>query len=284
MNEETVERIEQYLNGELSPEQKNLFERELQTNQELQKQVAFMRNLPKAVQLSAENAIRKQLKELESRLPKVNIKTQNIGEPAKVIPMPQPVYNSRWMQYAVAASILLLVGLFIFKDQIFTSGRVEQIAKQRDLIDTLNTVVDLEHQRSNRLAVSVLDVTGISDDKFGFVKNSLEKKITLIVEIDTSLLNQGVNYGLYKFQRDSLFLLSGSLETKIKIFYFDVKSQSGQMIDSTTGELLVYEKPALKGLFAYGMGSFFRIENKTEYSPLSKVNAAERELLKFYTK
>lgn len=284
MNEETIERIEQYLNGELSPEQKNLFERELQTNQELQKQVEFMRSLPKAVQLSAENAIRKQLKELESKLPKVESKTQKLGEPAKIIPMPNPVSGSRWMQYAVAASILLLVGLFIFKDQIFTSGRVEQIAKQSDLIDTLNTIVDLEGQKPKQLAVSVLDVTDITDDKFGFVKNSLEKKITLIVEIDTSLLNQGVNYGLYKFQRDSLFVLTGTLETKIKIFYFDIKAQSGQMIDSTTGELLVYEKPALKGLFAYGMGSFFRIENKTAFSPLSKVNAAERELLKFYTK
>lgn len=284
MNEEIIERIEQYLNGELSLEQKNLFERELQTNQELQKQVEFMRNLPKAVQLTAENAIRKQLKELESSLPKVELKTQNPGEPAKVIPMPQPASSSRWMQYAVAASILLLVGLFIFKDQIFTSGRVEQIAKQSDLIDTLNTIVDLEHQEPKQLAVSQLDVTSVTDDKFGFVKNSLEKKITLIIEIDTSLLNQGVNYSLYKFQRDSLFVLTGTLETKIKIFYFDIKAQSGQMIDSTTGQLIEYEKPALKGLFAYGMGSFFRIENKTAYSPLSKVNTSERELLKFYTK
>lgn len=284
MNEEIIERIELYLSGELSLEQKSLFEKELQTNEELEKQVQFMRNLPQAVQINAENIIRKQLKELEGNLPKVELETQGSGEPAKVIPMPQPASGTRWMQYAIAASVLLLMGLFIFKDQLFTTNTGNQLAEKDKLSDTLKTVIDVGEHNANQLAVSSLDVTSVTDDKFGFVKNSLEKKITLVVEVDSTLLNQGVKYGLYKFQRDSLFVRKASLETKIKIYYFDVKSQSGQMIDSTSGELLEYEKPPLKGLFAFGMGNFFRIESKSDYTPLVKVNTAEKELLKFYTK
>lgn len=300
MNEEQIERIELYLNGELSLEQKSLFEKELQANEELQKQVQFMRNLPKAVQISAENAIRKQLKELEGNLPKVKLETQGSGEAAKVIPMPQPASGTRWMQYAIAASVLLLMGLFIFKDQLFTTNTGNQLAENDKLADTLKTLIDvglrnntslstpdrrfhLKH-KTNQLAVSSLDVTSVIDDKFGFVKNSLEKKITLVIKVDSALFNQGIKYGLYNFQRDSLFVRTASLETKIKIYYFDIKSQSGQMIDSTSGELLEYEKPPLKGLFAFGMGNFFRIESKSDYTPLVKVNTAEKELLKFYTK
>jgi len=284
MSEEIIERIEQYLNGELSPEQKSSFEKELLNNEELKKQVAFIQALPKAVQVSTEDTIRKQLKEIESGLPKVKFEMEGKGEATKVIPMPSPVSGSRWMQYAIAVSVLLLVGLFIFKDQIFKDqNTVSQIAEKEKSVDSLNTVIDVAEHKAKQLAVYSIAVTSVEDGKFGFVKNSLEKKVSVIVEVDTTLMKKGVKYGLYKFQNDSLFILTGVLETKISIYNYNVKAQTGQMIDST-GQLLEYEKPELKGMFLAGFGNYFRIEKQAEYSPLVKVNPTESELLKFYTK
>ncbi len=288
MSEETIERIEQYLNGELSKEQKEAFDAELRTNDELQKQLAFMQALPMAVQASAEGSMRKQLKELESELPKVQNQKSDDGEAPKLIPI------TRWMQYAVAASVLLLIGLFIFKEQIFKDPTVNMpMADKIKNNDTLSL-----SQQTKQIATYDVGVKSIADGSIGFVKSTLEKKVTVVVEVDSMLKQkQGevltgkgagpvaktYRYGLYKFQNDTVFVLTGVLETKISIYYFDVKPETGQLIDST-GQLIEYEKPALRGMFLAGFDNYFRIEKNKEYQPLVLVSATELNLLKFYTK
>jgi hypothetical protein len=290
MTEEQIERIEQYLNGALSSADKETFENELRSNAELRKQLDFMKSLPKAVQVHAENALRKQLKEFEKTLPKVETAGKVVeigakrslqGEAPAEQAIPKSISGFHWARYAAAASILLIVGLFIFRDDIFRNNTDNQVAVIKT--DTLNTVREFDKINTRQVAVTALEVTRIEDGKLGFVKNSLEKKITLILEVDSTLLNGGTKYGLYKLQSDSLFLITGKLETKVSVFDCNVKAQHGQMIDSN-GQLMEYEKPALVGTYISGLGQYFKIEKNADYTPLAVVTLSEQQLLKFYTR
>jgi hypothetical protein len=314
MNEEIIDKIERYLNEQLSQTERSEFENELQANIELQKQVEFMRNLPKAVKAHTEDALRLQLKEIEKQLPEVEFEPEeeevaihayreqrSLGskramsaQPRIEQAPPKSISSSNWVRYAVAASILLFVGVFLFRDEIF-NGRENQNQVAQNGNDTLNTHSQVNQDKEKRVAVSSLNVTRIEDGKFGFVKNGLEKKLILVQEVDPTLLNEyeGVNGvgpramqmrpGVYRLMNDTLFIRTGKLQTVIQVFDLDVKAQRSQMVDSL-GQIIEYDKPALQGLFIMISIDFFKIEKVENYSPLIQVKKSELQLLKFYTK
>jgi len=312
MTEETIDRIERYLNGELSEADRISFEKEVQNDTDLQKKVEFMGLLPRAILLHSEDSLRNQLKEIEASLPKVEFVPEeeaveaeySIGakrsiseelnqaaEPRSEYSAPKSISRSLWIRYAVAASVLLLVGLFLFRDEIFKPG-INQNQVAENLADSLKqerlrTVLPEKH-----LAVANMPITKIEDSKFGFVKNQLERKIVIVQETDSAALSafmvgktgnsNEVEYGLYRLVQDTLYLNTGVLEKSIQVFDFDIKAQSGEIIDST-GQMLHYDKPALHGLYLLREIHFYKIIKTENYVPLVPVKESELALVKFYT-
>lgn len=299
MKEETIERIEQYLNGELSESDRISFEKEMQTDTELIKRVEFMRLLPKAARAHTETSLINELKELEAKLPKVKFVPEGKpGEQRPVVTMePGGRSNSHWIRYAVAASVLLLFGLFIFKDEIFKTGITQNQVAQNGK-DTVNQQLQGESLKQKQTAFTTVNVTRIEDGKFGFVKNGLQRKLVIVHETDSTILKEftsqiqgragdgssskNLKYGLYRLISDTLFLATGNLETSIQVFDLDVKAQRNQMIDSI-GQIIEYDKPKLQGLFILMSSSFFKIEKTENYFPLVVVKKSELDLLKYYT-
>jgi len=298
MKEETVARIEQYLNGELSENDRISFEKEIQIDSELQKQVEFMRLLPKAVRAHTEMSLKNKLKEIEAKLPNVKFEseesTKKPAEPPIVKMEPRYVSSNYWMRYAVAASVLLVLGLFLFKDEIFkTDVNQNQVAQNGK--DTVNQQLQGESLNQKQIAFTTVSVTRIEDGKFGFVKNGLQRKLVIVHETDSTILKEPtggiivdgprareLKYGLYRLISDTLFLATGSLETSIQVFDLDVKAQRSQMIDSS-GQMIEYDKPALQGLFIFMASDFFKIIKTEKYAPLVVVKKSELGLLKYYT-
>jgi hypothetical protein len=281
------------LNGELSETERISLEKEMETDMGLRKEVEFMRMLPKAVRFHSETSLRNQLKEIEARLPKVQFEpevgtVQGAGSPRLETSPPKPISRSLWIRYAVAASVLLLVTIFIFRDELFKTGiNQSQVAQNRN--DTLKQRPKNVLQE-NPVAVTALSITKIEDEKFGFVKNQLERKIVIVQQTDSSVLREfttgrpgaQVQYGLYRLVSDTLFINAGELESSIRIFDFDVKAQSGDMIDST-GQMLHYDKPVLHGLYLLRSIHFYKIIKTENYAPLVPAKESELALLKFYT-
>lgn len=272
MSEETIDRIDRYLSGELTESEVIAFENEMRTNEELRKQLDFMRLLPQAIQLES---IRSQLKEIEAGL--------QVPAAARIEP------GSSWRRYAIAASVLLLIGIFLFRDQLFKEG-INQNQYAHNNNDSIEKLSKEPLNPERQVAVNTLTVSKIEDGKMGFVKKDLERKIVIVQEIDSSVIekyhvNHGFKptYGLYRFVGDSVFLNTGTLEKTIQVYDFDVKAQTGQMIDST-GQMIDYEKPALKGMYLLLSKKYFKIEENKMDTPLSQVTKSEFELITFYTK
>jgi hypothetical protein len=287
MSEETIDRIDRYLRGELTEPELVAFENEMQINEELRKQVDFMRLLPQAIQL---DSIRSQLKDIEAKQPK--IEPQPLGDAGNERPNnfePKSISFSSWGRYAIAASVLLLIGIFIFRDQLFKEG-INQNQYAHSNNDSISKLSKEPLNVERQVAVNTLTVSKIEDAKMGFVKKELERKIVTVQEVDSTVLkeyntNHGNKhlYGLYRFVGDTVFLNTGTLEKTIQIYAFDVKGQTGQMIDSS-GQMIEYEKPSLKGLYLLLSKKYFKIEENKRDTPLSQVTNSEFELITFYTK
>jgi hypothetical protein len=306
MTEEIIERIERYLSGELSEAEHISFEKEMQINNSLQKQVEFMRLLPKAIQI---HSLKKELKEIEAKLPRVEFvpeekeveadyvigakrsiseELSQVAEPMSEYPKPKSISRSLWIRYAVAASVLLLVGIFLFRDEIFKS-RINQNQFAENKADSLKQEKQKNVLPEKQVAVVNLTITKIEDSKFGFVKNQLERKIVVVQETDSAAIRafalgktgNTIQDGLYLLVQDTLYVNTGVLEKSIQVFDFDIKAQTGDSINSV-GEMVHYQKPPIQGLYLLRSIHFYKIMKTQSYKPLVPVEKSELELLKSY--
>jgi hypothetical protein len=273
--EDNINKIEQYLNGSLSDAEKLAFEKEMEQNPELKEEVELLRILPKAIQLHEENKVREQLKELENeaRLQEEERRTAAAVRPAAYIPPTAGLSGRSWLKYvAVAASILLLAGLFFL---------YERRNDQQDLTGLAN----VDHKKTMKLNNSSVVVADRlvevkyfgAETGFGFIENKSVEKLRLIVQIDSSYKG----WGMYCLRRDSLLVVSSNTDTALTVYHFNVSAGKEQM-KGPAGEIIVYEKPPLIGIFLFGYGEFFKIEELDVFSKLDKVSDAEKELLMDY--
>ncbi len=102
MNTKDDNRIEDYLYGRMSPEEQQSFEAAIQTDRELKKETQLAKMEQRALQLLAEQELRRSMKDWKAE--------KNTTE-AKVVPL-----NRRRMftRLAAAASVLLLIGFPLF--------------------------------------------------------------------------------------------------------------------------------------------------------------------------
>ena len=227
---------------------------------------------------------------IEKKQPKVAPQTSGVtGNIRPDTFEPKSISFASWGKYAIAASVLLIIGIFIFRDQLFKEGfNQNQYAHNNN--DSITKLSKEALKPERQVAVNILTVSKIEDAKMGFVKKELERKIVTVQEVESTVLkeyktNHGNKhlYGIYRFVGDTVFLNTGTLEKTIQIYAFNVKSQTGQMIDSS-GQMIEYEKPALKGLYLLLSKKYFKIEESKRDTPLSQVTNSEFELITFYTK
>ncbi len=94
---ERIERIEKYLLGEMPEQEKESFELELQSDPQLQEEVARMHIIGAALEVSIEDELRKQLKKLEARY---------VESESKI---PQVKIRNLYARLAVAASMFIII-------------------------------------------------------------------------------------------------------------------------------------------------------------------------------
>lgn len=288
MTEEVIDKIERYLNGEMSAAELSVFENELKNNSELQQQVEFMRLLPGAIEAHSDEQLRKQLKDFEATLPKIEKNQDNKiyrieddseilaaepisefnnkdGRAAANLRDPKSISFPYWAKMALAASVLLLVGLFIFKDMLFKSGiEGNQIAG--------NTIKPIIQSKS---------IKTIGDSGFGFAADSSEVKIWIVQISDTTLLNNYIAEqlqgragtpagdglmdnsiaGLYYFNGDSLFIISEKVDSAVELYDINVAAQKSNNI----------ETPELRGMYLHFKGMYYKLEMVNKHTPLIPV-------------
>lgn len=153
-----VERIEKYLNGRLSQEERMVFEQEMASNENLQTQVEAYRKLFSGFRAKELDAVKDRMQHWEAARPKQRTSTRNL----------------RW--YAAAAAVLLLIvaipflvpshesmgpeELFAAHFQPFQSdlGQRNQAAPVTDsLVQQLNQALDAYHNGEMVIAIEILE-------------------------------------------------------------------------------------------------------------------------------
>jgi hypothetical protein len=141
-----------------------------------------------------------------------------------------------------------------------------------------------------QFAITDADVIIISEQKIGYAERLSKKRIAVIQEYFDAIKSLNQRDGeFYRLYLDTLFItgvLYGRTEhiivDSVEIVEANFNKQKEHFIDSLD-RVIDYEKPALRGLFVLIEGSFYRIENNKNYTPLVKVKAVEAEQLRFYT-
>lgn len=273
MTEETIDKIERYLNGELSVDELSEFEAELKKSPELQQQVDFMRLLPGAIEAHSDEQLSKQLKEIESTLPKVEI---NVDETAAAqTTEPKSISYPYWAKLAMAASVLLLVGLFIFNDSLFKSGIEDKQLAESDKID-------------KKVHIESVSVKSIGDSGFGFAADSRTMNILVVQRVDTSYLNNFITEfsdrlqgrtgapagdgngpqskiiesisGIYHFKDDTLFIVSSEVDSAIELYDINLAAQK---VNND-------EIPEIRSMYLHFRGSYYKLDLVSMESPLIK--------------
>ena len=112
---EYFDKIEDYLAGQLSPEEREQFKKEISQNAELADAVKAHELAREAMEVAIEESLRKELGQLQqefypSQKGSASPPPKNTSSKGKIVPM-----RSAWVRVAVAASILMLIGIFVFR-------------------------------------------------------------------------------------------------------------------------------------------------------------------------
>jgi len=210
------------------------------------------------------------------------------------LPLSSSPKNRNNFRYAVAASFfaIIIIGAYLLiYDMKYNSSskKLSKLSNQKQIIDSLINIeekqksIDLTKSNEQLATASILEVTSIVDKNFGFVQNTPHQKINLTVYPPAESSSTNSRYGLYKLKGDSLFIISNAPQASFKIYYFDINAQTEEIVDSS-GQFIELERPALKGFYLYAFKSFFSINEKSKFAPLTQVDVEKKELLKYYTK
>ncbi len=243
--EDNMDKIEQYLSGNLSEAEKAAFEKEIAENAELREEVELLRILPKAIQLHEEKKIREQLQDLERTIRGEEIADVAAGRAAASVPPPSGVSGGGWFKYtAVAASLLLLVGLFfLLKD----GGN-----------DTSNIIAQTD-KKDIRVNAKELTINTLKDESFGFIADTTARKIVVVACKPAGKDSLG-DVVYYKLSHDTLFVLTANGLMPDKFFTVDTRD--------------------LKGDYLQLASSYYKIGADTIYKPtVNIINESDIKLL-----
>lgn len=130
MNEEfkNLTAIENYVNGTLSVDEKNAFEKRLAADTNLAQELQLYKNILGGIDLEGTSIIRNELKDIRANLEKEQA-FETTDKQSKVITMKPKKNNSSRNWLAIAASLLVLVavGFWLQKDPSLT--RTEALAR-----------------------------------------------------------------------------------------------------------------------------------------------------------
>ncbi len=274
MNEDLIERIQKYLSGEFSEEERSLFESEINSSEELKKQVDFLRDLNVVIKANSRTDLKKRMQEIEAELQN----DEAILEPAASRPANAAHASSAnsgptiLSYFAIAASVLLVLGMFfLFKDSILKQSK--EIAKTEQ--------GKVEKDSTTHVFFGEIPITSISDSKFGFVNDTSKTVLHLIIE--KPIVIDSTTVGIfYKQKNDTLYLRSSETNMKPKLYEFYIEEARAEKEDKN-GQVIEVIKPELKGFYLEISNEFYEIKNSANYVPLYKVDSAKKELLQFYT-
>ncbi len=263
MNEDLIERIQKYLSGEFSEEERSLFESEINSSEELKKQVDFFRDLNVVVRANSHADLKKRMQKIEAEL---------ILEPAAANAARAKSDPTILSYFAIAASVLLVVGMFfLFKDSLLKPSK--EIAKTEK--------EKLEKDSTTQVFFVDIPINSISDSKFGFVNDT--SKTVLHLAIEKPIVIDSTTVGIfYKQKNDTLYLRSSETNMKTKLYEFYIEEARVEKEDKN-GQVIEVIKPELKGFYLEISNEFYEIKNSANYVPLFKVDSAKKELLQFYT-
>ena len=114
---ENFERIQNYLLNKMSEEERLLFEKEIGTNEDLAQQLEIQRFEMQTIDQMEEDALREKAKALRSRIP-----TTSSEETVVRALKPRVSRGRQFTLIAIAASVLLLIGFFLFQQASFTTS------------------------------------------------------------------------------------------------------------------------------------------------------------------
>ena len=274
MNEDLIERIQKYLSGEFSEEERSLFESEINSSEELKKQVDFLRDLNVVIKANSRTDLKKRMQEIEAELQNNEV----VLEPAAASPANAAhdasanSGTSILSYFAIAASVLLVVGMFfLFKDSFIKPSK--EIAKTEQ--------GKVEKDSTTQVFFGEIPITSISDSKFGFVNDTSKTVLHLVIEkpivIDSTTVGD-----FYKQKNDTLYLRSSETNMKTKLYEFYIEEARVEKEDKN-GQVIEVIKPELKGFYLEISNEFYEIKNSANYVPMFKVDSAKKELLQFYT-
>jgi len=274
MNEDLIERIQKYLSGEFSEEERSLFESEINSSEELKKQVDFLRDLNIVIKTNSRTDLKERMQEIEAELQNDEaILETAAARPANAAPASSANSGPTILSYfAIAASVLLVLGMFfLFKDSILKQSK--EIAKTEQ--------GKVEKDSTTQVFFGEIPITSISDSKFGFVNDTSKTVLHLVIEkpivIDSTTVGD-----FYKQKNDTLYLRSSETNMKTKLYEFYIEEARVEKEDKN-GQVIEVIKPELKGFYLEISNEFYEIKNSANYVPMFKVDSAKKELLQFYT-
>jgi LPXTG-motif cell wall-anchored protein len=248
MNGDLMEELEKYINGALNESERSDFEAKLQNDPELKEELDFKLSLRNVARAYEKDLLKDRLKQIQSQLPKTG----------------ETKFN--WSYLAIAASLLLLVGIFFLTHKTFHE-RVDYAKLKKE---TSPFTAELKAANEIQVARKEIIITKIDKGKFGFANHPMEGSLVAYIKkpriVDSS--NTGV---FYKFENDNLFIRATDSISELKVFKFNIARENEQKINEK-GEMVYSEKPELKGLYIKLNGDFYKLNyDEGEYRGVERV-------------
>lgn len=193
ITDEQYDQIDAYLFGQMTAEQSQAFELAVKQDEELAAELAVNRLEHAGMQLSLQNDLKAQLKTWQQELPQEGTATTiapNTGE-AKI-------RSLRWQSLAVAASVLMMLGLF---GQRWVSTNYGNAALMHDVDSWSVNTRGNTRTSAGKLSLIAQASQNLEAKDYSGVLSALDKADT--TGYDVSMLRAGAFFGLKAYPQSA---------------------------------------------------------------------------------
>ncbi len=262
MTEELIDKIEKYLNGELTESERISFEGEITNDAELKDKVEFMRAIPLVAKKHAQEELKKKLDSFSFE--GWYVEGAAAASMTELTETGSARQSDKWRYLAVAASVVLVVGIFFLINR--NNENKLQLAKEsKRLQDSINAIQELNRFIETPIASTLLPVNEIGETSFGFADTNKKDSLVIVLFRASASGLVGV-YG--KFQNDTIYF-SASESRHFEVFRISANN--------------TLSKPNVEGIYLMEVSQLmYRIPQSDTLVPLTPVgHDLQEEILKY---
>jgi len=217
MNEDSIsiEQVEDWLSDKLSKEDKEVFEKKMESDADFAKEVTLIKDLILSIRYSGQEHIRETIKQVDSNLDKNNFFNKN-DKNIVVMENKTKRNNSIWIM--IAASLLLIVAFFMYQNgseenntsdglaKVFAKYNIPEKTILPDVLDRLEAKgLANDDKNANDSLANALKL--FENFKYEEAKTQLYKFLEIHPENKTAQLYMGLSlFSMGKYTKSSEYL------------------------------------------------------------------------------